>query len=144
MIGLIITGHGHFATGMQTSIKLIAGEPINTEYINFEETDTPESLKEKYLTALNSKLNNCHSIIGLADLAGGTPFKTLVEVKTEFNKPMEVIGGTNLPMVLEISLTKDLIDDLDSLSSSALEIGKAGLIKFNLVIHEDLECEDGI
>ena len=27
MIGLIVTGHGHFASGLTSSLKLIAGEP---------------------------------------------------------------------------------------------------------------------
>lgn len=143
MIGLIISGHGNFATGLHSSLKLIAGEPINVEYIDFEETDSIETLKEKYYTSLKA-LDNCDSILALTDLAGGSPFKTLVEVKTEIEKPMEVIGGTNLPMALEISMTKDILDDLSSLSESALEIGKSGVVKFEFIIHEDAECEDGI
>lgn len=143
MIGLIISGHGNFASGLRTSIKLIAGETYNVEYIDFEETDSTETLKEKYYTSLKN-LNNCASILALSDLAGGSPFKTLVEVKTEIEKPMEVIGGTNLPMALEISMTKNIIDDLSSLSESAIEIGKSGVIKFEFIAHQDIECEDGI
>ena len=143
MVGLIISGHGNFASGLRSSLKLIAGEPINVEYVDFEETDSTETLKEKYYTSLKS-LDNCDSIIALADLAGGSPFKTLVEVKTEINKPMEVIGGTNLPMALEISMTKDMIDDLSLLSKSALEVGRSGILKFEFIVHEDVECEDGI
>ena len=65
-------------------------------------------------------------------------------MKTEINKPMEVIGGTNLPMALEISMTKDMIDDLSLLSESALEVGRSGILKFEFIVHEDVECEDGI
>ena len=53
MIGLIISGHGNFASGLRSSLKLIAGEPINVEYVDFEETDSTETLKEKYYTSLN-------------------------------------------------------------------------------------------
>lgn len=143
MIGLIISGHGNFATGLHSSLKLISGEPINVEYVDFEETDSIETLKEKYYTSLKT-LDNCDSILALTDLAGGSPFKTLVEVKTEIEKPMEVIGGTNLPMALEISMTKDILDDLSSLVESALEVGKSGVVKFEFIIHEDVELEDGI
>lgn len=143
MIGLIISGHGNFASGLRTSIKLIAGEPYNVEYVDFEETDSTETLKEKYYASLKN-LNNCDGILALSDLAGGSPFKTLVEVKTEIEKPMEVVGGTNLPMALEISMTKDIIDDVPSLSESAIEVGKSGVIKFEFIVHEDIECEDGI
>lgn len=143
MIGLIISGHGNFASGLHQSLKLIAGESCNVEYIDFEGSDSIEDLKKKYYISLEN-LNNCHSILALSDLAGGSPFKTLVEVKTEIKKPMEVIGGTNLPMLLEISMTKDIIDDLHSLSESAIEIGKSGVVKFEFTVHEDNESEDGI
>ena len=98
---------------------------------------------DKYLNALKN-LDNCDSILALSDLAGGSPFKTLVELKTKIEKPMEVVGGTNLPMALEISMTKDIIDDLSSLSETALEVGKSGVVKFEFIVHEDIDCEGGI
>lgn len=143
MIGLIISGHGNFASGLRTSLKLIAGEQANIEYVDFEETDTTDTLKEKYYTALKN-LDNCDEILALSDLAGGSPFKTLVEVKTEIEKTMEVIGGTNLPMVLEVSISKDIVDDLGSLSDIAVDVAKRGVIKFKFILHEDVECEEGI
>ena len=143
MVGLIISGHGNFASGLRTSLKLIAGEASNIEYVDFIETDSTESLMEKYCNALKS-LDNCDSILALSDLAGGSPFKTLVELKTKIEKPMEVVGGTNLPMALEISMTKDIIDDLSSLSETALEVGKSGVVKFEFIVHEDIDCEGGI
>jgi len=143
MIGLIISGHGNFASGLRTSLKLIAGEPCNIEYVDFEETNSIEDLRKKYYASLEN-LNNCDSILALTDLAGGSPFKTLVEVKTQIEKPLEVIGGTNLPMLLEISMTKDIIDDLKSLSQSAIEVGKSGVVKFEFIVHEEEESEDGI
>lgn len=143
MIGLLISGHGNFASGLRTSLKLIAGESCNTEFVDFEEKDSTEDLKKKYYASLKN-LDNCDSILALSDLAGGSPFKTLVEVKTEIEKPMEVIGGTNLPMLLEISMTKDISGNLDSLSESAVEVGKSGVVKFELIVHKDEESEDGI
>ena len=80
MIGLIISGHGNFASGLHTSLNLIAGEPSNVEYIDFEEIDTIETLREKYYLALKN-LSHCESILALSDLAGGSPFKTLVEIR---------------------------------------------------------------
>ncbi|ERI95412.1 PTS system fructose IIA component [Clostridiales bacterium oral taxon 876 str. F0540] len=143
MVGLIISGHGNFASGLHTSLKLIAGEAESIEFVDFEEKDSTEDLKKKYYASLQS-LAGCDSILALSDLAGGSPFKTLVEVKTEIDKPMEVIGGANLPMLLDISMTKDIIGDLHSLSEAAIEVGKCGVVKFKPIIHEDEECEDGI
>ena len=81
MVGLIISGHGNFASGLRTSLKLIAGEASNIEYVDFIETDSTESLMDKYLNSLKN-LDNCDSILALSDLAGGSPFKTLVEQLT--------------------------------------------------------------
>lgn len=143
MIGIIISGHGNFATGLRSSLNLIAGNPANVEYVDFIETDSTETLKEKYMSFLNN-LSNCNSILALTDLTGGSPFKTLVELKAEVTTPLEVIGGTNLAMILEISMAKDFIDDLSALAGTALEVGKNGIIKFELIEHEEEECEDGI
>lgn len=143
MIGIIISGHGNFATGLRSSLNLIAGNPTNIEYVDFVESDTIETLKEKYMNAIKN-LSNCNNILALADLTGGSPFKTLVELKAEVETPLEVVGGTNLPMILEISMAKDFIEDLSILSSTALEVGKNGIVKFELVEHIEEECEDGI
>ncbi len=54
MVGLIISGHGNFASGLRTSLKLIAGEASNIEYVDFIETDSTESLMDKYLNSLKN------------------------------------------------------------------------------------------
>ena len=46
MIGLVVTGHGHFADGIHTSAQMIAGENDYVRYINFEEGMTPEQLAQ--------------------------------------------------------------------------------------------------
>ena len=43
MIGLVVTGHGHFADGIHTSAQMIAGENEYVRYINFEEGMTRSS-----------------------------------------------------------------------------------------------------
>ena len=48
MIGLVVTGHGHFADGIHTSAQMIAGENEYVRYINFEEGMSPEQLAEKF------------------------------------------------------------------------------------------------
>ena len=143
MIGIIISGHGNFATGIASSLKLVSGGPLNVEYVDFLETDSTENLKEKYKVALNN-LKDCNDILALTDLAGGSPFKTLVELNTEVSNNIEVIAGTNLPMALEITMLKDIIDELPSLVNSALEAGRNGVVKFELVEKQEDQFEDGI
>ena len=76
MIGLVVTGHGHFADGIHTSAQMIAGENDYVRYINFEEGMTPEQLAEKFNAAFD-EFKSCDGVVVLSDLPGGSPFKTL-------------------------------------------------------------------
>ena len=143
MIGLIISGHGHFASGLKTSLHLIAGECEYVEFVDFEASDSTDDLKAKYYEALEN-LKDCDSFLALADLPGGSPFKTLVEVKFETGKDIEVISGTNLPMVLEAATDKDSYDDVASFADTILETGKDGIVKYEYVARTEVACEDGI
>ena len=99
MIGLVITGHGLFAAGMQSSAKMIAGENELTKYVCFEEGMNTEQLSEKLIAAYN-ELGDCDGIIVLSDLPGGSPFRTAVEsAMTLPEKQIIVLSGTNLPMI---------------------------------------------
>ena len=79
MIGLIVTGHGHFASGLTTSLNLIAGDAKDYVAVDFEATDSTDDLAKKLTDAMDS-LKDCEGIIVLSDLAGGSPFKTAVEI----------------------------------------------------------------
>ena len=96
MIGLVVTGHGHFADGIHTSAQMIAGENDYVRYINFEEGMTPEQLAEKFNAAFD-EFKSCDGVVVLSDLPGGSPFKTAVECKNARpEQKIEVIAGTNL------------------------------------------------
>lgn len=47
MIGLIVTGHGHFASGLTTSLNLIAGDAKDYVAVDFEATDSTDDLAKK-------------------------------------------------------------------------------------------------
>ena len=77
MIGLVVTGHGHFADGIHTSAQMIAGENDYVRYINFEEGMTPEQLAEKF-NAVFDEFKSCDGVVVLSDLPGGSPFLRLL------------------------------------------------------------------
>lgn len=144
MLGLIVTGHGNFATGLQSSLRLIAGDKENMCFVDFEQKDSVEDLAGKLATAIDS-LSNVDGILFLCDLTGGSPFKTAVELSVKNEKQMEVIGGANLPMVIELSMAKDFVDQLDALTNMAISTGKDSIVKFTFAAHkEDNNDEDGI
>lgn len=127
MNGLIISGHGSFATGLQSSVKLIAGDQPNVEYVDFREGDSTADLEKKLLEAF-SRLQECESILVLCDLIGGSPFKTAVSI-TNGKENTAVIGGTNLAMVIETALLKDGLQ-IDGLRDLAIKTGKQAIKDF--------------
>ena len=106
MIWLIVTGHGNFATGLTSSLKLIAGDPQNYVAVDFPQEYSVEDLERELTKALDS-LKDCDGILVLSDLGGGSPFKTAVMVGYPRGN-VEVLAGTNLPMPVSYTHLKKI------------------------------------
>ena len=145
MIGMVVTGHGLFAAGMQSSAKMIAGENELIKYVCFEDGMTPETLAEK-LSAAYTELAACDGIVVLSDLPGGSPFRTAVEVAMAHpDKKIIVLSGTNLPMIVTGSTMLSFEDDVEALAGELLFEGKDNVVRFEMASREEEEeDEDGI
>ena len=75
MVGILITGHGHFASGIASSVELIMQSLEGVEVVDFPQGDTATELKENMHNAL-SKFDG--EIVVFADLLSGSPFNTAV------------------------------------------------------------------
>lgn len=84
-IGLIVTGHGIFATGLTNSLRQIVGMPEDYVSIDYRENDSLEDISKKMIDALNV-LKTCDEILVLCDLIGGIPFKTAVKIGISYQK----------------------------------------------------------
>lgn len=143
MIGLIVTGHGIFPTGILSSLKLIAGEQEKVIGVDFKEGQSSEILRENIEKAVNDI--NCDEILVLADLAGGSPFNVsalISENKTD--KKIKVIAGMNLPMLLEVSLVRSdcTVDELLEIARNSAATGIKEYSKKKVI--EKREEFDGI
>ena len=142
MIGIVVTGHGLFAEGMHSSAKMIAGENENIKYVCFEDGMGLEELGEKLSAAYNELAGN-DGIVVLSDLPGGSPFKTAVEVAmTHADKKIEVVAGTNLPMIVTAVTMIEIEDDATALAEELMETGKECIVRFALAVREEEENED--
>lgn len=122
MIGIIVAGHGQFASGLTSAAKLLMGEvPIHA--IDFS-GDRVDLLEQQFTRALED-LSPCDSILILCDLAGGTPFRTAVTLTNE-RKNVRVLYGVNLNLLLELCM--DFNDpqpsDLETLVRQLVDLGK--------------------
>lgn len=142
MIGLIITGHGNFATGLTSSVNLIGGEQANYVAVDFLAEYSTDDLDRELRNAMDS-LSECDGIIVMSDLPGGSPFKTAVVCGQDY-KDVRVIAGTNLPMICEIAMARTFIEDIDSLVDMALNTGKDQIVKFEMKKPAQEEASDGI
>lgn len=130
MIGIIVTGHGNFATGVTSGLRLLAGETGHCEAVDFGPEDSIELLTGKLRAALE-RLEDCDSVVVFADLTGGSPFNVASRLKVEgIGRPLEVAGGTSLPVVLQAYLRRSVIEDAAALADDALEAGKGQLIRY--------------
>ena len=124
MLGIILTGHGGFASGLEKAMKQILGEQMQFVAIDFPETSTTALLTsqlEEAVTALDGE----DDIVFLTDLLGGTPFR--IASTMAMQKPgWEVITGTNLQLLLEMVMEREGLSS-EAFRLQALECGHRGL-----------------
>lgn len=135
MTGIIVTGHGHFPTGVLSAVALVAGWPDHTVGVDFEEGQSSEDLKSSMENAMESLGGD--EILILADLLGGTPFKTAATIKAENpDRKIKVIAGVNMAALVEAVFSRPLYD-LEELAAAIIQSGKVGLVDL-----DHLECDD--
>lgn len=131
MVGIIITGHSNFATGIASAVKLVAGQQKNLEAVDFPDTYSTEELKTKLTEALD-KLEECKNIIFFTDIVGGSPFKISAELAATSSKNIKKISGTNLGMLIENVMMRDMDINFDELVETAISTGKQQVLKFEM------------
>lgn len=128
MLGIIITGHGNFATGLGSDIELVAGKQEKLELIDFEKGMSSEQLNKKFLETIE-KLDADQGIVFLTDLAGGTPFNQAAMIKAD-NENIGVIAGVNAPLILESLFNRET--SVKEFIESAIQIGKNSIVPFKI------------
>lgn len=143
MIGIIVTGHGHFATGLTSSLNLITGEHEDYKAVDFDGVISPEQL----LAIIEEKiqeLSNCTDIYIFTDLQGGTPFRMAATATLKHNN-LHVFAGTNLPMLIECMMTRSFQEDAATYALQLVESAQSQVTKYERVIKkETVDEEDGI
>ncbi len=148
MVGIIVTGHGGFARGLEKNVKMLAGEGAELTAIDFQEGMTPEQLDELLKEALD-KYTACDCTVIVCDLAGGSPYNRAVMSSMPYQN-VRVLSGVNTPMLLDLvmrNVTEEKINDVDALAEELMTSAKDGVGKFVFDTSSDEEPgedEDGI
>lgn len=142
MIGLVVTGHANFGTGITSSVNLIAGEQEAYKAVDFLPTYSTEDLTREITKALD-ELKDCEGVIIFTDLMGGTPFNVSAQLGHGKDN-IRIVAGTNLPMLVEIVMSRKFMDNLDELVDSVLETGKEQVTKYEFKQVVQDASDDGI
>lgn len=130
MIGIILTGHGKFASGLYSAIQLIAGSKDHFFCCDFiEGMGADEDLVPQIQQAIDTLSSECASILIFSDLKGGSPFQKAVTVIQQMPNAV-VLAGTNLPMLLEAVFMREAIDDVHELADKLVITGQEQIYKY--------------
>ena len=146
MIGFILTGHGQFANGLKSAIDMVAGDQPAFQIVPFEGS-AAATYGDDLRAAVTAMREECEGVIVFVDLLGGTPFNQAMLIAGDVDN-IEIVTGTNLPMLIELLLTRSGAASLADLAEQAVTVGQTGVTHKSLASlagddDDDLD-EDGI
>ncbi|WP_108648946.1 PTS galactosamine/N-acetylgalactosamine transporter subunit IIA [Dongshaea marina] len=127
MISVVLTGHGHFASGLTQALLQITGEHPQFRAIDFPESKSSEQLEQEMREAI-TELDSGEGVVFLTDILGGTPFRTASLLTLE-SPNIEVVTGTNLQLLTEMLLERDELS-LNEFREQAVESGLRGITSY--------------
>ena len=139
MVGFVLTGHGDFSVGLDNSVKMIAGPQEEFDVVTFHEDEAGE-YPQKLAGVIAASAERNDGVIVFTDLMGGTPFNQAM-MNTKVAPGVEVIAGTNLPMLLEALTTRTPQSTTQELVDCAVEAGKQGVVHMVLTADDESESD---
>ncbi len=133
-IAIIICMHGTLSTEILKTIELIIGKQKNIFAIKFLPGENIDNLIIKYKKSFK-KLNISKGIIFFVDIMGGSPFNAANKILSNKKIKCDIISGTNIPMLLEICMSREENKDFDELINIAINTGKKSITNAHNIIN---------
>jgi|SRR5690554_4564295 len=131
MIKVIICGHGNFASGINSALKLITGGNDNVIALDFEGTDDGSAIANEM-----KRYSEQGKVIILTDIYGGTPFRQAAMLSVG-NEDVHVLTGTNLGLVIELSMMLDSIGEEENIEATLIKLAKNHVSSIELELDEE-------
>ena len=126
MVGFIVTGHGEFSCGLKSAIDMVAGDQQAFAIVPFEGSQAA-TYGDDLRAAITAMRAECEGVVVFVDLLGGTPFNQAMMIAADVDN-VEIVTGTNLPMLIELLLTRGFSDATAAeLAEQAVTVGAAGV-----------------
>lgn len=133
MVGLVLISHGEMGKYLLKSAEMIAGTQEDVATVSLVPEDSPESFQERMIAAMES-VDTGEGVLVLADLCGGTPWNCACVLSRQ--KKLESLTGMNLPMLLEILMTRPTGASVQELLELGETSGKAGIISLSRMLEQ--------
>lgn len=125
--GLLLVSHGEHAESALKSARMILGEIEGAEAVGLPTDGSLEDLAGAVERALD-RIGPDRPILVLVDLFGGSCANVAVRLLPK--RPLRIVAGLNLAMVVEFALRRSY-GDIDSLVEKVLEAGRRAVIDVN-------------
>ncbi|MBQ1523266.1 MAG: PTS sugar transporter subunit IIA [Erysipelotrichaceae bacterium] len=106
MLKLFISSHGHFASGIKSSVEILMGP--NDRITVFDAYINQDSVNE-HLDAFFRTVKPDDEVIMLSDLYGGSVNSVMYTYLTRSNT--RLVAGVNLALVLELAVKEEISDE---------------------------------
>jgi mannose/fructose/sorbose-specific phosphotransferase system IIA component len=103
MINVVLVSHGELGDALIRAAEMIAGPAERVFSVPLLPSESPESFGHKLAIALR-QIEGEETLI-LIDLCGGTPYNVAARRVLQGN--VECVTGVNLPMLLELLMSRD-------------------------------------
>jgi mannose/fructose/sorbose-specific phosphotransferase system IIA component len=103
MINVVLVSHGELGDALIRAAQMIAGPAEQVFSVPLLPGESPESFGDK-LTGALQEIEGEETLV-LIDLFGGTPYN--VAARRVLQENVECVTGANLPMLLELLMSRD-------------------------------------
>lgn len=145
MLGIVIATHGTLSDGIKDAAEVIMGNTENIVTVNLNAGDDVEKLGKKINRAI-LEVNQGDGVLVLVDLVSASPYNQSVLVTNKLEQDLKdkvyIIGGVNLPMLLEIINHQILGTQIELVAKSAAEQAKDCISLWHAPVDVDMDDND--
>ena len=145
MLGIVVATHGTLSNGIKDAAEVIVGNVENIATVNLNAGDDVEKLGKKINDAV-LEVNQGDGVVVLVDLVSASPYNQSVLITNQLDPELKdkvyIIGGVNLPMVLEIINHQILETEVEVVAKSAEEQARASIGSWHAPVDGDTNNVD--
>jgi PTS system mannose-specific IIA component len=129
MIHVMVASHGPLAAAMRESAEMVYGALPHVFTVTLTGETGIEGFKQDFARVLNTASRGADGVLVLCDMQSGTPWNVACQYafSPAVSPPVNVIGGVNLPMLLQ---TDEVLDfqDVNAAAAQLLALTQPTLV----------------